>query len=174
MAARVAKVVKIVGNVVFVISLVICLFFSIFTIPRLFGIKPFVVQSSSMEPTISTGSVVFVDTKDTDVEVDDIITFSLAVSEDKGVYVTHRVYAVNNGLIQTKGDNNDNADGWLKPSAVTGTYLLHIPALGFLLDKLQSYGFVLIAIWIFVINLILMLFSRILELYVMSHEKEQD
>lgn len=174
MAVKLSKVVKIVGNVVFVMTLVICLFFSVFTIPRLFGIKPFVVQSSSMEPTIPTGSVIFCNTKDTDVEKDDIITFSLAVSEDKGVYVTHRVYDINkDGLIQTKGDNNDSADGWLEPSAVTGTYVIHIPYCGFLLDALQNYGFVLVAIWVFIINLILMLFAKILDVYVLSHEMRE-
>ena len=36
----------------------------IFTIPKLWGLDTYVVTSGSMEPTISKGSVVFVDTKD--------------------------------------------------------------------------------------------------------------
>lgn len=171
---KLSRVVKVIANVVFILTLVVGLIFSIFTVPRLFGVKPFVVQSASMEPTIPTGSVVFVNTKNVYVEVDDIITFSLAVGEDKSVFVTHRAYDISDdGLIQTKGDNNDAPDGWLEPSAVTGTYLFHIPWCGFVLDQLQDYGFVLVTIWVFVINVMLAMLGKILELCAASKEKTE-
>lgn len=163
--AKASGIIREISNICVIFTVIICLVFSIFTIPRLFGISPFVVQSASMEPAIPTGSVVFVDTKDTDPAEGDIITYSLSVGGDKGVFVTHRVNKIDakNGLIQTKGDNNDNADGWLDKSAVTGTVIKYIPWCGFVLDALQQAGFVLIAVWMLVINLILMMVPSILD-----------
>ena len=159
----IAKIVSIVNRVVFFVTILILIFVSIFTIPRLFGVKPFVVLSGSMEPTIPTGSLVFVNTHDTNVAVDDVITFSLAVGSDKGVYVTHRVHAIDeSGLIQTKGDNNNDPDGWLSKEAVTGTVVLHVPFLGLILDFLQNKGFLVVAGWVFLINVCTMICTRML------------
>lgn len=162
---KTSKIIREVSNICVILTVIVCLVFSIFTVPRLFGISPFVVQSASMEPAIPTGSVVFVDTKDVEPEEGDIITYSLSVGGDKGVFVTHRVKQIDaeKGLIQTKGDNNDNADGWLDKSAVTGTVIKYIPWCGFALDALQQAGFVLIAVWMLVVNLILMMVPSILD-----------
>lgn len=173
--SKISLIFEEVSNLCVVLTIIICLIFSIFTLPRLFGIVPFVVQSSSMEPAIPTGSVVFVDTKDTDVKEGDIITYSLSTGNNSGVFVTHRVYKIDdeNNLIQTKGDNNDNADGWIDKSAITGTAINYIPWCGFVLNSLQETGFVIIAIWMFVINLILMMIPQILNtLENMSIKKE--
>lgn len=163
---KLSKFLKLLGNVCIGLTVLVCLVFSVFTIPRFFGITPFVVQSGSMEPEIPTGSVVFTNTNDTDVKVGDVITYSLSTEEDTGVFVTHRVHDINDerGLIQTKGDNNDNPDGWLGKEAVTGTVIFHIPKVGFILDKLQQKGFVVLAIWVFVINILLMIVPYILDL----------
>lgn len=160
----VSQVIQHMSDLCVIFTVVICLIFSVFTVPRLFDISPFVVQSASMEPTIPTGSVVFVNTKDTDVKEGDIITYSLSVGENKGVFVTHRVHKMDteSGLIQTKGDNNDNADGWIDGSAVVGTVLNYLPWCGFVLDSLQRAGFVIIAIWMFAVNLILMMVPYII------------
>lgn len=146
--------IKIVNKTVITATIVIMLFMAIFTVPRLFHIKPFVVLSGSMEPTIPTASVVFVDTTKRDVKIGDVITFSLSTGANTGVYVTHRVNDIVDGLIQTKGDNNDNADGYIEPDAVTGTVMTHIPYVGLILDFLQKQGFVLVAIWVFAANAI--------------------
>lgn len=145
------RVILTLDKIIFMLTIVILVVVSAFTLPRAFGIKPFVVLSGSMEPTIPTGSLVFVDTKYTDVQVDDIITFGLSTGK-KSVMVTHRVNDIQDGMIQTKGDNNDEPDGWLDPEAVIGVVKLHIPWLGIVLDFLQKKGFVLIAIWVFAIN----------------------
>lgn len=166
MLSKISNILRILGNICVILTVLICLVFSVFTIPRFFGITPFVVQSSSMEPEITTGSVVFTNTKDTDVEVGDVITYSLSTGEKTGVFVTHRVNDIDEerGLIQTKGDNNDNPDGWLEKSAITGTVLFHVPKVGFILDHLQEKGFVILAIWVFVINVLLMMLPYVLDM----------
>ena len=152
------------NRIVAVLTVIILIVVAGFTAPRLFGVKPFVVLSGSMEPTIPTGSCVFVNTKDRDVSEGDIITFSLSTGENTGVFVTHRVNKItDDGLIQTKGDNNDNPDGYLEKDAVVGTVIFHVPVLGQVLDFLQSKGFVLNALWVFVINIITMLLSWLVE-----------
>lgn len=166
MLSKISKAFKILGDVCIGVTILICLIFSVFTVPRFFGITPFVVQSSSMDPEIPTGSVVFTNTKDTDIVIGDVITYSLSTGENTGVFVTHRVNDINKerGLIQTKGDNNDHPDGWLEQSAVTGTVLFHVPKAGFLLERLQEKGFVILAIWVFVINALLMILPYILDM----------
>ena len=158
------KFIKWLNRIVAVLTVIILIMVAGFTAPRLFGIKPFVVLSGSMEPTIPTGSCVFVNTKDTDVDEGDIITFSLSTGEDSSVFVTHRVNKItDDGLIQTKGDNNDSPDGYLESDAVIGTVMFHIPVLGQILDFLQNKGFVLAALWVLVINVITMLLSWLAE-----------
>lgn len=166
MLPKISKILKILGDICIGVTILICLIFSVFTIPRLFGISPFVVKSGSMEPEISTGSVVFTNTHDTDIKIGDVVTYRLSAGENKGVFVTHRVSNINQkqNLIQTKGDHNDYADGWLEESDVLGTVMFHVPAIGFLLDRLQKKGFVILAIWVFVINALLIMIPYLLDM----------
>lgn len=65
------------------------------------------VESSSMEPTIHKGGYVLVYAADFEkLQLDDIITFK----QLDGKYNTHRIIALENGIITTKGDNNPFPD----------------------------------------------------------------
>ena len=104
-----------------------------FAIPRLWGVETYAVTSGSMEPTISKGSIVFVDTNDRIPEAGKVITFH--VSEDPGsMVVTHRVYKVDeNGDCTTKGDANDAVDlNTIAPSQIIGTDVWTIRLLGYI------------------------------------------
>lgn len=90
------------------------------------------VTSGSMEPTISKGSLVFVDTRDRTPEVGKVITFH--VSDDPGsMVVTHRVYEVQEtGDCVTKGDANDSVDlNTISPSQIIGSDVWTIGMLGY-------------------------------------------
>ena len=81
---------------------------SIFIIPIIFGIKPFVVLSGSMEKEIKTGSIVYVNSniKAENIKVGDIIAFSINNGQ-----ATHRVISINdNRTFTTKGDANQTED----------------------------------------------------------------
>lgn len=71
-----------------------------------FGYKPVVVLSGSMEPFMETNSLVIV--KETqDIKENDVIMFSA----DDETMVCHRVVGIDGeGKITTKGDNNETAD----------------------------------------------------------------
>lgn len=173
MLKRISKIIEKTSLIVFVLTILICLCFSVFIVPRIFGVTPFVVMSGSMEPTIPAGSVVFVNTKDTEVEVGDVVTYTIAVGEGKGAFVTHRVNAIDDsGLIQTKGDNNENPDGYLDPEAIKGTVWFHIPYAGYVLEQLQEFGFVLLAIWVLEINVVLYIVSRALDSFIKESATE--
>lgn len=71
-----------------------------------FGINSFVVLSGSMEPLIETGSMVMINSRDTDVEIGDIVLYRLNQTN-----VVHRIIEeTEDGKYITKGDNNENAD----------------------------------------------------------------
>ena len=72
----------------------------------LFGYKPVVVLSGSMEPYMETNSLVIVkQTKD--IQEEDVVMFHI----DKDNMVCHRVMDIDDeGNITTKGDNNDVED----------------------------------------------------------------
>ena len=75
----------------------------------LFGVRPYVVESGSMEPAIHTGSVCLINSRVPfgSVQVGDVVCFESAV----GKKVIHRAVAVTPEGIETKGDANENADG---------------------------------------------------------------
>lgn len=126
-------------------------------IPDFFGYKPFIVLSSSMEPTISAGDIAIV--KKTDVKslkVDDIITFQ----NSDGTIITHRIVDIQteDGKIYfvTKGDSNNIEDqGLVDFNLVEGKYLFKLAGLGNVAMYLQSpFGFITVLMVFFVIFLI--------------------
>lgn len=75
-------------------------------IPTLFGYKPVVVLSGSMEPTYKVGSIIYYKKIDKSLlKIGDVITFS---SND--TLVSHRISSVENDLFATKGDANNVVD----------------------------------------------------------------
>ena len=98
------------------------------------GVRPLVVYSGSMAPSIPTGSIVFVSPEKPDaLKVGDIITVKLAGAE---YLVTHRVQAKQlvdgEWVFQTKGDANSYPDPHqfiIKSTA--GKTVFHVRWLGY-------------------------------------------
>lgn len=143
------------------VTIMFSLIAAVFLIMRLIGLSPYIVQSGSMEPEISTGAVAFINTRQTNPEVGDIITYSLESGGSSGAaFVTHRVYAVEDGLYVTKGDANDAPDAKsVKPEQIIGTYKFQIPGVGFIMAKIKTKLIVIIIIWIVFLNVLSALFS---------------
>ena len=104
---------------------------------RLFGLQPMGVLSGSMEPTYSTGSLIYVKDVDyRDLDVRDVITYKSGKS-----IVTHRIIeVVNEGGVKfrTQGDANDNADATLvSPGNVLGKVVFSIPFMGYVANFIQ-------------------------------------
>lgn len=102
-------------------------------LPEVFHMKAYVVKSSSMEPAIKAGSVIYVSQYDPDEPVcpGDIVSFPAG-----GAMVTHRIVSVNQEekTAVTKGDANKVCDPETLPlSAIEGKVEFHLPLVGYLL-----------------------------------------
>lgn len=108
--------------------------------PKLAGVRPYVILSSSMEPAIRTGSLIFVNTRDKKAEEGDIVTFLLGES-GKEVVVTHRIHCVTDQGYITKGDHNDTVDpALLTKERMIGTCIGALPGAGYVAAALRGKG----------------------------------
>lgn len=126
-------------------------------IPDVFGIKPMIVLSGSMETSIYTGDLVFVKIVDTDTLKENNI---IAFRNEENKVTTHRIIEIieENGetLYRTKGDNNNSEDANLvKTTDVEGIYFLRIAGLGnFLMFMQEPIGLAVVLLIILVVGLI--------------------
>ena len=100
------------------------------------GIKPYIVLSGSMEPTIKTGSVCFINHhyKYDDVKEKDIIAFKM-----DDTLVTHRVVSITDDGMETKGDANGEKDGNLTTKDnFVGKNVFAIPFVGYGIKAMQT------------------------------------
>ena len=102
-------------------------------LPGLFHMKAYVVKSSSMEPAIKAGSVIYVSQyrEEETISPGDIVSFQTGDAK-----VTHRVVAVDTeqGSVITKGDANKTRDSQpVTFDAIEGKVRFHIPVIGYLL-----------------------------------------
>lgn len=117
-------------------------------VPNVFGYKPFMVLTSSMEAKILKGDLII--TKEVDpntLEVNDIIAFR----DTEGTVTTHRIIDEitrnNEKYFITKGDNNNSQDRNLVPlSDIEGKYVLRIPGVGSMMKSLSEPSTVAILI----------------------------
>lgn len=116
---------------------ILLLSFIVLAVPRFFGITPDIVLSGSMEPSIPTGSICFVDREADkyEIETDDVISYRLS----NGTLVLHRVIGFDeNGNYITKGDANDNEDFYpISPESFVGKAVFTIPYIGYIAEQLQ-------------------------------------
>lgn len=109
-------------------------------IPSVFGWKPFIVLSGSMEDNIMPGDLIL--TKEIDsleLKVGDVISFRT----NKYTVITHRIIKIvedeGERKYYTKGDNNDSADSEpVYREQIEGIYRYRIPKLGNIAIYLQK------------------------------------
>ncbi|WP_254922985.1 signal peptidase I [Rhodococcus sp. OK302] len=106
----------------------------------LFGIKPLVFRSGSMEPEISTGALALAKTVPaTELAVGDVIS----VDNDQGVRITHRVVELepagaNTVLATLKGDANNVADQMPYTITEADRVFFSVGGLGYVVAWLSS------------------------------------
>ena len=155
------KVLNTVVNVVLVIAILLGIFcsFTAFVAksgsgdPSFFGIRPFSIQTESMEPFFSKGDLIIdVVVKDpSELQVGDVITFWTVIQGER-VLNSHRIIQIddyeNYLSFVTKGDNNSVEDSLtVHQSEIVGKYKTHIPGVGTVIDFLQTgTGFLLVIV----------------------------
>ncbi|MBB6403779.1 signal peptidase I [Arthrobacter sp. AZCC_0090] len=120
-----------------------------FGVSLLFGVRPLVVVSGSMEPTIPVGSVVFsAQTAAGEIQEGTVVT----VDRPRNLgLVTHRLVksvetAPDTYEYTLKGDANSKEDPEPYKVKTVGKYVWHVVALGYLAEFLQSRNGTVIAI----------------------------
>lgn len=117
-----------------VIILVVLSLFQITGLPRILT-----VETGSMEPVISRGSLVFVVGED-EYNINDVVTYKSKDANSNDVLITHRITEIeatdNSELyIHTKGDANNVEDlDPIKLDMIIGKVIFYIPLLGFIVS----------------------------------------
>lgn len=117
-------------------------------VPSIFGYKPFIVLSGSMETEIHVGDLIITKVIDPeDLVKDDVIAFRDA----EGTVTTHRIIDIvtieDNKYFVTKGDNNNTQDkNMVELSDVEGIYVTSIPGIGKMMDSLAKPTTIVIVI----------------------------
>ena len=118
-------------------------------VPRLAGATPYVIETSSMEPSMPPGTLVVVKPAPvTEIAAGDVITYQIK-SGDPTV-VTHRVIQQGVDMTgqprwRTQGDANGAADKkWVLPMQVKGVRWYSVPYLGYVTSFItnQQRGFI--------------------------------
>lgn len=120
------------------VVVVIVVPFVVYAVPGVVGAEGgYVVLSGSMEPSISTGDVVIVDSVNPNsIEEGDVITYRRSGAETP---TTHRVVEITDQgderAFVTRGDANDQPDASPVPaSQVIGTVIFTIPYMGYVIE----------------------------------------
>ncbi len=119
-------------------------------VPSVFGIKPFMVLSGSMETEIKKGDLII--TKEINPEELDIGKV-IAFRDAAGTVTTHRIIdiVIKDGetFFITKGDNNSTQDrNLVSLKDVEGIYLFRIPGIGSMMKSLSQTTTIIILVLI--------------------------
>lgn len=149
------KALHIAGKVVTILILVFTILVMIFTVisvntvgqdkASLFGYKPYIVLSDSMQDTFSVGDMTVskeVDDPDT-LEVGDIVTFTSIDPVNYGAVVTHKIREITTyegePAFVTYGTTTGVDDAYPVPfDNVIGEYRFRLPKLGYFFEFLQT------------------------------------
>ena len=140
---------------------------------KVFGFKPYVVITESMEPYIKVNDLIIVNNPDVDELVEeDIITFYADIDYDgKNEIVTHYIYSINendNGdlVFKTHGyfenEADTFADYWIiGEDDILGQYMFKIPKIGAVVQFVKSpFGIAAMVVNIGVIGGIIYLIKK--------------
>lgn len=110
-------------------------------LPMPFGCGAAVVLSGSMEPTYSTGDLIFVKAQER-YGLGDIVVY-----QSGSMLVVHRIVEMDGETVTTRGDANNADDSAVAISAIKGRVIGHVPYVGTLvrLVKTPAVTFALVA-----------------------------
>lgn len=146
-------------NCIFKIIYILVIIYLLIFIPTLWGEKPLVVISGSMEPTLKVGGILYYHDKDyNDFKKDDVIVYQL-----ENHIISHRVYDITDNGIIAKGDANNTYDNLLiKDNQILGEGTNWcFPLIGYYVDFIYNHKCLLfIALIIIVLDMIIDKFKK--------------
>ena len=144
-------------------------------VPSIFGYKPFVVTSGSMESAINIGDLVFV--KNVNIEelkVNDIIAY-----KDDDIVTTHRIVEVvevdGNKCFKTKGDSNNTVDEDIVcKDQIEGKYVNKLAKVGnFILFIQKPLGFIVMMLVLLIICMLIYFVSNKKDIKISQEELKE-
>ncbi len=124
------KILYIICAIIFLISLLICIF-SIFHL-SFFNYRIYRVSSGSMKPYLKINDYILVK-KINDYEVNDVITYQI-----DDTYITHRIVSIEEDIITTRGDANNKEDDPIRKDNIIGKVVIKFVTLSFILSLFSS------------------------------------
>lgn len=130
-------IIKKIVHILAIISYAFIIVYAIVCIPMLFGYRPVVVLSGSMEPTYKVGSIIYYKKiSQKELKDGDVITFTI-----NNKMVSHRIVNIDNGLIETKGDANNVSDvNKIRYENVRGKVgKINVPCVGYYIKMVNDH-----------------------------------
>ena len=128
---------QVIGKILDALEMIALIFVILIAAIFIYGIRPTVILSGSMEPELMTGCLAFVNQRADyeDIVIGDIIQFQT----ETGVSCIHRVIDITDAGIETKGDNNENSDGITTiEQNFQGEIIFDIPKVGRLVESVKT------------------------------------
>ena len=115
-------------NIIFKVFYILIIIYLIIFIPVLWGKRPLVVISGSMEPILKVGGILYYEKINLDdFKKDDILVYQLNEH-----IVSHRIVNITEYGFETKGDNNTSKDVTKKgKDDIIGIVKIKIPYIGY-------------------------------------------
>lgn len=138
-------------NVVYGILYFFTTLYLVIFIPVLWGKKPLVVISGSMEPILKVGGILYYEQINIDdFKVDDILVYQL-----NDHIVSHRILKIDKDGFITKGDNNSSVDSYIvyKENIIGKGTNWSIPFIGYYADFIYNHKYLLLIIVGFIVLL---------------------
>jgi len=120
-------------------------------IPIIYGYKPLVVLSGSMEPTYKIGSIIYYKkVLENEIQVNDVVTFSL----ESDTFITHRIIENKDGYYLTKGDANTSPDvRKINYENIHGKVAnTSIPLIGYYIEFVNNHLYIVLCIIIILVS----------------------
>ena len=129
-------------NIIFKVFYILIIIYLIIFIPVLWGKRPLVVISGSMEPILKVGGILYHEKINLDdFKKDDILVYQLNEH-----IVSHRIVNINEYGFETKGDNNNSSDSYIvdKNNVIGRGNNWSIPYIGYYADFIYNHKYLLI------------------------------
>ena len=152
------KVLKTIGQFILCLILIFFILLNIFSMNNksLFGFRIYRVISGSMQPALQIGDVIIVK-KSNNYYERDIITYSNGLTT-----ITHRIIAINNDEVITKGDANEADDKPINKEQIIGKFFFRISNFSLFSMILSKNVIYLIMIFLLVLIFLLVIGDRII------------
>lgn len=153
------KVLKTIGQFILCLILIFFILLNIFSMNNksLFGFRIYRVISGSMQPALQIGDVIIVK-KSNNYSERDIITYSNGLTT-----ITHRIIAINNDEVITKGDANEVDDKPINKEQIIGKFFFRISNFSLFSIILSKNVIYLIMIFLLVLIFLLVIGDRIIK-----------